>query len=89
MKRLHVLTQALVTKILINGDMKAYGVQYLKDGKLFSVNARKEVIVSAGAFGSPHLLMLSGIGPKEELENFNVSLIFVVKRAITTSNGQV
>ena len=35
--------------------------------------ARKEVILSAGVFGSPHILLLSGIGPKEHLKSFKVS----------------
>lgn len=54
-----------------NGE--AYGVEFLRNNTLTQVRARKEVIISAGAVGSPHLLMLSGIGPRRQLESFDVS----------------
>ena len=43
---------------------------------MYTAYANKEVILSAGVFATPHLLMLSGIGPKEELQKFNVRLIY-------------
>ena len=52
---------------------QAKGVQYIKDGRLLSVRARKEVILSAGTVGSAQILLLSGIGPKEHLNELNVS----------------
>ena len=42
---------------------------------MVTIRARREVILSSGAIGSPHLLMLSGIGPKEHLRDFNVNII--------------
>ena len=54
-----------------NGE--AYGVEFFRNNTLTQVRARKEVIISAGAIGSPHLLMLSGIGPRRQLETFDVS----------------
>jgi choline dehydrogenase len=69
---------------------KAIGVEYLQGksmysadprynaadpGKLGKVYASKEVIASGGAFNSPQLLMLSGIGPKAHLQKFNISVI--------------
>lgn len=71
-KNLNVVTKALVTKILLDDKNTAYGVEYEKNGKLHKVMAKKEVILSAGTFGTPKLLMLSGIGPKFELEKFNI-----------------
>ena len=48
-------------------------MKYEHDGKPYAVRAKREVIVSAGAVASPQLLMLSGIGPKQELEKHGVS----------------
>ncbi|XP_067947042.1 alcohol dehydrogenase [acceptor]-like [Watersipora subatra] len=72
---LHVVTGAHTTKVLFEGK-KAVGVQFVRDGGFsYKVFANKEVIVSAGAINSPHLLMLSGVGPKEELEKHRIPLI--------------
>jgi choline dehydrogenase len=55
------------------GDLRATGVEYRNaQGETRVVHASKEVILSAGAVGSPHLLMLSGIGPRRELEAADV-----------------
>jgi choline dehydrogenase len=51
------------------------GVWYVRHGKLKYVKAAKEIIVSTGSVDSPKLLMLSGIGPKEHLEDVSVSFI--------------
>ena len=76
MKRsnLTVITDAQATKILIE-NKTAVGIQYEKDGKLSEVRASKEVVVSGGAFNSPQLLMLSGIGNKEELAKFGIDSV--------------
>jgi choline dehydrogenase len=75
-RNLKVLTSARVTKILIEPKTKrAYGVMFRKGGKNFIVRASREVILSAGTFNSPQLLMLSGIGPKEHLESLKIPLI--------------
>ena len=50
-------------------------MEFKKGDKVMSVKANKEVILSAGAVGSAKLLMLSGIGPKEHLEQLKVILI--------------
>lgn len=73
---LHVDKAALVTKILIDDSSKeAYGVEYVRYGINYTANATKEVILSAGAINSPQLLVLSGIGPKDDLEALNIPLI--------------
>ncbi|XP_077973219.1 choline dehydrogenase, mitochondrial-like [Styela clava] len=77
--RLHIVTGALVSKVLIDNDSrfgpKAYGVEYLKNGKYHIVRARKEVIISAGAIGTPQILLLSGIGPKNDLQSLGIPVI--------------
>ena len=46
----------------------------MHEGRLKKIYSNKEVILSAGAIGSPQILMLSGIGPKDHLEDLNVDL---------------
>ncbi|HSV37626.1 MAG TPA: GMC family oxidoreductase N-terminal domain-containing protein [Nocardioidaceae bacterium] len=74
---LMVITQAQVTRIVIEGEpgaLRATGVEYVdSNGETQVVTAGTEVIVSAGAVGSPQLLMLSGIGPREHLESLGVT----------------
>ncbi|XP_054287133.1 glucose dehydrogenase [FAD, quinone]-like [Macrosteles quadrilineatus] len=75
-KNLHVLKSTMVTKILINKDTNtAEGVEIIMRGKKHRILARKEVILSAGAINSPQLLMLSGIGPKDHLEEMGVKCL--------------
>jgi choline dehydrogenase len=72
-KNLHIITQALVQNIIIEND-RAVGVSILKNNKTEIYKAKKEVILSAGSFGSPQILMLSGVGSKEELSKHNIPL---------------
>ena len=73
---LTIITGAHVTRIQLDGDkgsLAARGVEYrTADGETRTLRAAREVILSAGAVGSPHLLMLSGIGPRRELEAADV-----------------
>ena len=73
---LTILTGCHVNRIVLdtNGDApRATGVEYRNaDGAVATVTANKEVILSAGAVGSPQILMLSGIGPRRELEAADV-----------------
>jgi choline dehydrogenase-like flavoprotein len=63
---LDVITRAMSTRILFEGD-RAVGVEVARDDELIEIRAEREVIVSAGAYQSPVLLMLSGIGPADHL----------------------
>lgn len=75
-KNLHVKKMSMVTKVLIDPITKlAYGVEYVRRGVKRRVFARKEIIVSSGAINSPQLLMLSGIGPKEQLEQIGIEVM--------------
>ncbi|KAG9085598.1 hypothetical protein FRC07_013338, partial [Ceratobasidium sp. 392] len=73
---LTVATNAHVTRILFEGK-RAVGVEYArsKDAPRYQVRARKEVILSAGAVHSPHILMNSGVGPVEELNKHNIPVV--------------
>ncbi|WCD77896.1 GMC family oxidoreductase [Pseudomonas sp. TUM22785] len=70
---LTVLTGALVQRITLHGK-QATGVQALVAGRSVQLKARKEVLLAAGSFGSPHLLMLSGIGPEAELKPQGIAM---------------
>ncbi len=63
---LEVRTSVLAQRIVFEGN-RAVGVEIVQDGKVETVRAEREVIVSAGTYQSPVLLMLSGIGPEEDL----------------------
>ncbi|CAL8130308.1 unnamed protein product [Orchesella dallaii] len=67
-KNLTVHPYSIVTQVLIDGNKKAYGVLYERHGIPQIAHASKEIIISSGVFGSPLLLMKSGIGPRDQLE---------------------
>ena len=73
---LTVVTGALATRILLE-DGRAVGVAYRTDGDDAEdeVQSSREVVVCAGAIGSPHLLQLSGIGPRDPLENAGIEVV--------------
>ncbi|MDC1471040.1 GMC family oxidoreductase N-terminal domain-containing protein [Gammaproteobacteria bacterium] len=69
---LTVLTDTNVNKILVN-DSRATGVSCIgEDGEEFTLNATKEVLLSSGAFGSPQVLLRSGIGPEQEITKHGI-----------------
>jgi len=65
-ENLTIFTGALATGIVIEHE-RAIGVEYLRRRKRHSVRAEREVVIAAGAFNSPQLLLLSGIGPAADL----------------------
>ncbi|TDZ60886.1 Dehydrogenase xptC [Colletotrichum trifolii] len=71
----HLLVNTLARKLVLNDELTATGVEFpLGNNTLVTVNAKKEVILSAGAVHTPHLLQLSGIGPKKLLEAGNIDV---------------
>lgn len=70
---LNILNHAQATKIVFEGK-RAIGVQYLSYGQIKHAWASAEVIVSAGGFRSPQLLMLSGVGPASELHHLGIGI---------------
>ena len=73
-RNLAIVTNALVTGLLIEGG-RAAGVTYRYRGKEETARAEAEVILAAGAIGSPQLLMLSGIGPADHLREHGIYVI--------------
>jgi choline dehydrogenase len=71
---LTLTTGVLVTRLLLE-DTRAVGVEYLHEGMLYQIRVNKEVILSAGAFDSPKLLMLSGIGDANQLQALGISVV--------------
>jgi choline dehydrogenase len=71
---LKVETQAHTTRILIDKG-RAIGVEYVQRGQLHRVRAEREVVLSGGAYNSPQVLMLSGIGPADHLRAMGVTPI--------------
>jgi 4-pyridoxate dehydrogenase len=65
-RNLTVATRAYATRVLLQGT-RATGVEYVRNGTIVRATADREVILSGGTFNSPHLLMLSGIGPARHL----------------------
>jgi choline dehydrogenase len=65
---------AHVLRLIVDGD-RCTGVAYRQDGQEIEVAARREVILCAGAVNSPQLLMLSGIGPQEDLAASGIPLV--------------
>jgi choline dehydrogenase len=66
-----VLTDALATRVLFE-DGRAVGVEVLHNNQLEEVRAQREVLVCAGAYHSPQLLLLSGLGPADELRAWGI-----------------
>ena len=71
-----ILTGFTVTKILFDANLNATGVQFAqaKGDPVTTVNVRQEVLLAAGAIGSPNILMHSGVGPKDTLAAAGVDL---------------
>lgn len=74
---LEIYTVTTAQKVLFDANKKATGVQVSSVGGAasYTIKATKEVIISAGAFQSPQLLMLSGIGPTDQLQKFNIPIV--------------
>eukprot|EP01013_Petalomonas_cantuscygni_P001129 TRINITY_DN11109_c0_g1_i1.p1 TRINITY_DN11109_c0_g1~~TRINITY_DN11109_c0_g1_i1.p1 ORF type:complete len:537 (+),score=-3.95 TRINITY_DN11109_c0_g1_i1:225-1835(+) len=73
-RNLSIHTEAIAQRIVFEGK-RAIGVEFTRRGRLEYIRARKEVILSAGAFQSPQLLMLSGIGDKAELSEKGIEVM--------------
>jgi choline dehydrogenase len=86
--RLKIETEALATRVLFDDGNRAIGVEYLKGARLYRASANpsaengekrearasREVILAGGAFNTPQMLMLSGIGPRKDLERCGIKV---------------
>jgi choline dehydrogenase len=87
-EKLKIELNALVTRVLFDENRRAIGVEYLRGERLYRASARpndvagercelrasREVILAGGAFNTPQLLMLSGVGPKQELQRHGIEV---------------
>ena len=76
-KNLHVVVEALAERILLE-NRRAVGLRYTKGGQHYEVKSRREVILSGGVINSPQLLMLSGIGPGEHLQEMGIEVAHAI-----------
>lgn len=74
-KNLDVRTEATATRVLIENN-RAVGVEFDQGGQRHTVNARREVVLCGGAINSPQLLMLSGIGDRDHLDDFGIDAVY-------------
>ena len=70
---LHIAVKSHVTKVEIK-NKRATGVYVVRENRKYFIKAKKEVIVSAGTIGSPQILMLSGVGPKDQLKKLGIEV---------------
>jgi choline dehydrogenase len=70
---LRVFTKATSERVILDGA-RAVGVEIRRDGQRLRLRANREVILSGGTYGSPHLLMVSGIGPGEDLQRLGIGV---------------
>ena len=71
---IHIILRSHVSKLDIQNETVT-GVYVIRDGRKYFIKAEKEVILSAGAIGSPQILMLSGVGPKQHLNELGIDVI--------------
>jgi choline dehydrogenase len=71
---LEIRTHTLVARILVDRQ-RANGVEFRQNGKPYTVRAEREVLLAAGAIGSPQLLLLSGVGPPDQLRALGIPVV--------------
>lgn len=71
---LHVVKFATVTNLIMSGN-RVQGVNFLSGSKEYQARAIREVVLSAGAIGSPQILMASGIGPRKHLSDLEIEVV--------------
>jgi choline dehydrogenase len=71
---LTIFTGAHATRILFEGT-RATGVEFVQEGQTHRAQASREVILSGGTINTPHLLMLSGVGPEERLRELGIPVV--------------
>ncbi len=74
-ENLDVVTGARVLRLIVESG-RAVGVELAVSRQVSIVKADKEVVMAAGVFGTPHILMLSGIGPGKHLQDHNIPLVY-------------
>jgi len=75
---LDVRTRAHTARVLFEGR-RAVGAEYHRGGQTRTVRARREVVMSAGAFGTPQVLIASGVGPGEQLQSLGIPPVLAIE----------
>ncbi|MTI09434.1 choline dehydrogenase [Curvivirga aplysinae] len=70
---LDITSDAKVLRVLVEKD-QVVGVEYAKNNQIVTVKAKREVIMAAGVFGTPQILMLSGLGPEDHLKQIGIDV---------------
>jgi choline dehydrogenase-like flavoprotein len=73
---LHLMTDAIALRVVFDAQARANGVEIVRAGKIETLRARAEVVLAAGAFCSPQLLMRSGVGPALTLRTFGIPVVY-------------
>ncbi|HUR39933.1 MAG TPA: choline dehydrogenase [Verrucomicrobiae bacterium] len=73
-ENLTIRTGVHATRVLFDGK-RAVGVRVFESGRYLDIAANREVLLAAGAIGSPQLLLLSGVGPRDEIQRHGISLV--------------
>lgn len=74
-QNLHIAMNSQALRVVFNDDKRATGIEILRDGRQQVIRVRREIVLSAGTINSAQLLMLSGIGPREHLAEFDIPVI--------------
>ena len=76
---LTIRTDVLVNRVLFDSNKKCIGIEFydmaIKTNTIYQVKVNNDVILSAGSIGTPQILMLSGVGPSDQLGTFGITVI--------------
>ncbi|CAH1155693.1 unnamed protein product [Phaedon cochleariae] len=72
---LHIMINSTASKIIFDSNKTATAVRFVYKNKTFTVKAKKEIILAGGTINTPHILLVSGVGPMETLRNVGIDVV--------------